>query len=139
MLLAATLDVFALSETLYSAKIFYPKGYDADRAKQIDQVLTDKQFKFLTGLTSYWEPEFSTTLVYEGDAGNLNAFVLAMHKLDRVNVRLSFSPDLSKETGSALTAGSWWVKYRHTEPNMIEIRINLAAPTVAKFSFDLPK
>ena len=74
-----------------------------------------------------------------GERISTNAFVLAMHKLDRVNVRLSFSPDLSKETGSALTAGSWWVKYRHTEPNMIEIRINLAAPTVAKFSFDLPK
>ena len=56
-------------------------------------------------------------------------------------MRLTFSRDLSKETGSALQAGSWWVIYSHTMPDTVTVRINLAAPSLGgnKFELRLPK
>ena len=56
-------------------------------------------------------------------------------------MRLTFSADLAKETGSALQAGSWWVKYAHTTPDTITVRVNLAADALGrdKFELRLPK
>ena len=66
--LAATVHwAFGLSLSLPQAEIFFPKGYDTNRAEQVLSVLRSDRFKFLGGLTSYWEPEWSTTLVYDGD------------------------------------------------------------------------
>ena len=100
-------------------------------------VLRSDRFKYLGGLTSYWEPEWSTTLVYEGDGKALAAFLAALNEVKGMNVRLTFSADLSKETGSALQAGSWWVKYSHTMPNTITVRINLAAEALGRDRFEL--
>lgn len=132
---------FGLSVSLPKPEIFFPKGCDTNRAEQIQAVLRAKDLKYLGGLTSYWEPEFSTTLVYDGDAGRLSAFLGALNQVTGLTVRLTFSEDLSKETGSALVAGSWWVKYSHTAPDTITVRINLAAETLgrSKFELRLPK
>jgi hypothetical protein len=58
-----------------------------------------------------------------------------------MSVRLTFSSDLSKETGSALQAGSWWVIYSHTMPDTITVRVNLAAQSWSggQFELRLPK
>jgi hypothetical protein len=136
--LAATLtSVFALSEELRQPKIFFRRGYDTNRTEKVTAVLTSKEFKYKTGLTSYWEPDFATTLVYEGDAKSLSEFVAALNRVPGMKVALTFSPDLSKEMGSALTAGSWWVKYRHTEPDTLTVRVNLAAEMLGKEKFTL--
>ena len=116
----------ALSLELPTPSIYFPKGYDTNRAERILAVLRSGKFKYLGGLTSYWPPAWSTTLVYEGDATALNAFVAALNKVSGVTVRITFSSDLSKETGSALQTGSWWVIYSHTAPDTITVRINLA-------------
>jgi hypothetical protein len=100
-------------------------------------VLRSKEFKYLNGLTSYWPPEWPTTLVYDGNAEKLHAFIAALNKVGGVTVRLTFSRDLSKETGSALSAGSWWVKYSHTTPDTITVRINLAAESLGRDQFEL--
>jgi len=117
----------ALSLQLREPRLYLPKGYDEARAKAIGQVLEDKRFKFVDGIQSYWPPEWPTTLVYEGDAKSLHAFLDAVRSLKGVGVRVTFSPDLSKETGSALSAGSWWVKYSHTASDTLTVRVNLAA------------
>jgi hypothetical protein len=134
-------QALALSIPLPHPQIYYPKGYDTNRAAQIESALQNKSLKYLDGLTSYWEPEWSTTLAYGGDAAALNELLAALHKVGGVTVRLTFSKDLSKETGSALSAGSWWVNYSHTMPDTITIRINLAAETLGgdKFELRLPK
>jgi hypothetical protein len=134
-------QAFGLSIALAKPEIFFPKGYDTNRAAQIHSVLRRENLKYLNGLTSFWEPEFSTTLVYGGDAEALNGFLAALHKIGGVNVRLTFSKDLSKETGSALSAGSWWVMYSHTMPETITVRVNLAAEALGgdKFEVRLPK
>ena len=132
---------FALSHSLPQPQIFFPKSYDTNRAEQVHSVLRSDQFKYLGGLTSYWEPKFSTTLVYDGDAQSLTAFLAALNEVKSITVRLTFSSELSKETGSALQAGSWWVMYSHTEPDTITVRINLAAESLGrdKFELRLPK
>ncbi len=138
---AAPGQLLALSVGLPQPDIFFPKGYDTNRADRILSVLRSNQFRYLGGLTSYWEPEWGTTLVYQGDAANLTAFLAALNEVEGVTVRLTFSRDLARETGSALQAGSWWVKYAHTAPNSITVRINLAAPALGgdKFELKLPK
>ena len=91
----------------------------------------------LGGLTSYWEPKWSTTLVYQGDGQALTTFLSALNAVKGMSLRLTFSSDLSKETGSALQAGSWWVIYSHTMPDTITVRINLAAQSLGGDQFEL--
>jgi len=140
--LAATVHhAVGLSLSLPEPAIFFPKGYDTNRAQQVLSVLRSDKFKYLGGLTSYWDPEWSTTLVYEGDAQALTTFLAALNEVKGMTVRLTFSNDLSQETGSALQAGSWWVKYSHPMPDTITVRINLAAQSLGrdKFELRLPK
>src|SRR5688572_17778872 len=136
-----TYQASGLSEALSVPKIHFPKGYATNRAEQITAVLRDPRFKYLNGLTSYWPPEWPTTLVYDGNAEKLHSFIAALRGVSGITVRLTFSRDLAKETGSALSAGSWWVKYSHTAPDTITVRINLAAETLGgdKFELELPK
>jgi hypothetical protein len=68
---------FGLSLRLSQPGIFFPQGYDTNRGDQVLSVLRADKFKYLGGLTSYWEPEWSTTLVYEGDGQALTAFLAA--------------------------------------------------------------
>jgi hypothetical protein len=132
---------FGLSRDLPRPEIYFPKGYDTNRAERVHSALRAEKFKYLGGLVSYWEPEWSTSLVYDGGAQSLTAFLAALNEIKAITVRLTFSPDLSKETGSALQAGSWWVVYSHTMPDTITVRINLAAETLGrdKFELRLPK
>lgn len=139
VLLLGIANVYALSIERNSPGIEYTKNFDKKTAKAIDAVLTDKQFHYLNGLTSYWEPKFETTLVYDGDADSLNHFIAEMSAVHGIRVHLTFSHDLSKETGSALSAGSWWVLYSHVTPNVVTIRINLAAPKLANLEITLPE
>jgi hypothetical protein len=127
----AALDVaFGLSRSLPQPEIYFPKGYDTNRAEQIHSVLRSEKLKYLDGLVSYWGPEWFTTLVYDGDALALSGFLAALNEVRGITVRLTFSRDLSKETGSALQAGSWWVIYSHTAPDTVTVRVNLAAQTL---------
>jgi len=136
-----TPSAYGLSRSLPQPEIYFPAGYDTNRAGQLQSVLRSDQFKYLGGLVSYWEPEWSTTLVYEGNGAALTSFLRALNNVKGITIRLTFSADLSKETGSALQAGSWWVKYSHTAPDTVTVRINLAAASLGgdKFELVLPK
>lgn len=121
--------VRALSLARESPGIHFPPNHDKKRAESLSGVISSGKFHYLGGLTSFWEPEWSTTLVYEGDATSLNRFLTALSEVEGLRIRLAFSPDLSKATGSVLQAGSWWLVYRHTMPDTVTIRLNLAAET----------
>lgn len=139
VLLLGVASAYALSIQRNSPGIEYPKNFDKKTASAIDSVLTDKQFHYLNGLTNYWEPKYETTLVYDGDVSSLNHFIARMTAVRGIRVHLTFSHDLSKETGSALSAGSWWVMYSRVTPNVVTIRINLAAPKLANLEITLPE
>jgi hypothetical protein len=130
LLLMAAGTALALSEELRSPRINFAKGYDARRVDAVQAVLTNKQYHYLDGLISYWPPEWSTMLVYAGDTKSLKSFLEELSQVKGMHVRVQFSKDLSKETGSALSAGSWFVKYRQTEADTITVRVNLAAKDI---------
>lgn len=119
----------ALSVARESPQIHFPSNYDGKRAEALSAVITSAKFRYLGGLTSFWEPEWSTTLVYEGDTKSLHEFLTGLNGVEGMRVRLTISADLSKESGSALRAGSWWLIYSHTSPDTVTVRINLAAET----------
>ena len=132
----ASISAFALSEALHQPSILFPKGYDTNRSEQVLSVLRSNKFHFLGGLVSYWSPEWSTTLVYEGDGKSLTEFLQTLARVKGIHVAITYSTDLSKETGSALQAGSWWVKYSHTAPDVITVRINRAAEGLGSGEFE---
>ena len=68
----------------------------------------------------------------------MQAFLAALRKVEGFGVKVTSSRDLAKETGSALVAGSWWVIYRHTTPDTVEVRVNRAAKELNVEKLDLP-
>jgi hypothetical protein len=130
-------QAWALSEMLHAPRIFWPKGYDQKKAEQVQAVLRSDKFAFRGGLISYWEPQWSTTVVYGGNTKSLNAFMRELRRIPGIRVKVTLSQDLSKETGSALQAGSWWVKYSHVTPDTLTVRINLASPEIDSEQIDL--
>jgi hypothetical protein len=131
LMLALGLGVaLALSEQLHEPKIRFPKGYNDNRGQQITDVLKNPESKFLDGIISYWEPDWATTLVYGGDTKALQTQLADLGRIHGLKVKVTLSRDLAKETGSALQTGSWWVKYRHTAPDVLEVRVNLASDQI---------
>lgn len=129
-LLGTAASAWALSIALPAPDIRFPADFDAGRAKAIEAVLYDKQFHYVGGLYSDWDPAFSSTLVYTGNTDSLEAMVKGLGKVQGMHIRVSVSKDLSKETGSALQAGSWWVMYSHVTPDVLTVRVNLAAKDI---------
>jgi hypothetical protein len=128
---------WALSEEVTHPKIFFPKPFDEKKAEQIHRALRGEKLGFQGGLISYWEPTWSTTLVYGGDTAALQTLLKDLSAVAGMRVKVSFSKDLSKETGSALRAGSWWVKYSHVTPDVLTVRINLAAKEIDPSQLEL--
>jgi hypothetical protein len=138
LLATSATTAFALSRELHEPEVFWPKGFDEKAAHAVTAVLKDARFKFKSGLISYWEPKFETTLAYDGDTSSLNAFVAALAKVNGVNVKVTFAKDLSKETHGYPPAGAWWVQYAHDAPNDVIVRVNLADPKLDIEKLELP-
>ena len=138
-LAAAVRCALGMHMVLHQPTIFFPNGYDTNRANQVESVLGSSRFKFLAG--DAWDNDFGqspgTVLVYDGDARSLTAFLAALNEVKGISVRLTFSYDLSKETGSALPAGSWWVEYSQAKPDTVTVRVNLAAESLGRDKFEL--
>jgi len=115
---------------LHEPRLHFPKGYNANRAQQITAALKKPEAKFRDGLVSYWEPDWATILVYGGDTKALQGQLADLSQIAGLQVKVTLSRDLAKETGSALRSGSWFIQYRHTVPDVIEVRINLASDQV---------
>ena len=94
-------SAFGLSRSLSQPEIYFPKGYDTNRVARVHAALRAEEFKYLGGLVSYWEPEWSTTLVYDGDAQSLTAFLAVLNEINGIIVRLTFSPLISPKRRAA--------------------------------------
>jgi len=116
----------ALSIALPSPEIRFPQDFDAKTAAAMEGVLHDKQFKYIDGLYSHWPPAWGTTLVYGGDTAALQAMIDRLSRVPKIHLRLTFSQDLSRESGTGHSAGNWWVMYSHQTPHVLSIRVNLA-------------
>jgi hypothetical protein len=120
-------SLLALSESLPAPSIRFPRNFDTARAEKILEVLRRPEFHYVDGLTSLWPPKWGTTLVYDGDARTFEKFLIALRKLDGIAVNVTLSRDLAKESGTGHSAGAWWVMYHHTTPDLLIVRVNLAA------------
>ena len=128
----------ALSMELHDPSIFFPKSFDQDKAALIKAGLTDPKYKFKEGLTSYWEPKFATTLVYNGDTAALNSMISRLSAIKGMEVNVTYSDDLAKETHGFPPAGNWWVVYDHTKPNTLTLRVNRASKEIKPDEIMLP-
>jgi hypothetical protein len=128
----------ALSQELHDPRIFFPKSFDLQKAALINAALSDNDFKFKEGLTSYWQPKFATTLAYEGDTPALNALLARLAQIKGLKLAVTFSKDLSKETHGFPPSANWWVNYDHTAPNTLTIRVNLASKDIHPEELKLP-
>lgn len=129
-LLGTAASAWALSLALPAPDIRFPTDFSSERDRAIEAVLNNKQFHYMGGLYSDWEPAFSSTLVYAGNTDSLVAMVKGLGKVQGMHIKVTVSKDLSKETGSALQAGSWWVVYSHVTPDVLTVRVNLAAKDI---------
>ncbi|HEY7119491.1 MAG TPA: hypothetical protein VH475_23065 [Tepidisphaeraceae bacterium] len=126
VLLSTTL-ASALTEELHSPRILFGKTFDPNKAAAITAVIQDRQFHFIDGQISYWEPDWATTLVYDGDTRSLNNFLGALAAVPKLRVNVLVSKDLASRTHGAHATGAWWLEYRHTAPDTVTVRVNLAA------------
>ena len=138
MSVLAASPAWALSISLPTPTIRFPNGYDGRRADVIHAVLRQPDFKYIDGLTSLWPPKWGTTLVYGGDTRALEKCLRALRQIDGIGVRVTFSPDLAKESGTGHSAGSWWVMFDHTAPDVLTVRINLSAEKIVVRELTLP-
>lgn len=122
----------ALSRGLSEPELFFPKGHEATQAEALLKALKHPGQTFLGGLVSYWEPDWTTTLVYGGGNSELQSMIDALRAIPGITLKVSVAADLGKETGSAVAAGSWWVLFHHTSPHTIELRLNAAQPAFGK-------
>ena len=138
-LAAAVQFAFGMHMVLHGPTLPFPNGYDTNRAEQVKSVLGSDKFKFLGG--DAWDNDFGQSpgaiLVYGGDSRSLTTFLAALNEIKGISVRLTFSRDLSKETGMGLPAGSWWVEYSQAKPDTVTVRVNLAAESLGRDQFEL--
>lgn len=130
--------VSALSVMLPAPDVNFPKGYDQARAGQILAILRDPLLKYQDGITSYWPPEWGTTLVYDGDTAALNSMLARLAKIPGVHVALSFTrgPVATTRDGRS---GNWEVKYGQTTPNTLHVVVNLKAAGIDVEKLLLPQ
>jgi hypothetical protein len=127
----------ALSEDVRHPKIFFPKTFDANKAEQLHTALRREKLGFQGGLISYWPPKWSTTLVYNGDTAALRTLLGDLVAVPGMRVKVAFSKDLSKETRGFPQPGNWWVIYSHETPDVVTVRVNLAAHGIDASQLDL--
>ncbi len=127
----------ALSRGLEQPDIFFPKAYNQKKAASILNVLQDKQFKYVSGLTSFWPARgpqslaYPTFLYYDGETASLEKFVAALVKLQGVHLQVSFSRKVEN--------GSWEVIYSHTNPDTLSVVVNLKAKQIDLEELHLPE
>lgn len=131
-------SAFSLSRAVAGEpSIFFPLSYDQAKADAIQKALRNEKYRFIDGLISYWEPRWSTTLSFGGDTRSLNELLQNLIHLKLVEIKVTFSKNLSQESGTGMSAGSWWVIYEHTHPNRLTIRINLASEDIDPAKLEL--
>src|SRR5437868_1130770 len=79
-----------LSEVLHSPKIFWPADFDTKTAQEVVRILSSKKLDFRGGLVSYWEPQWSSTLVYSGDTNALNGLLADLRKVPGFRIEVLF-------------------------------------------------
>jgi hypothetical protein len=112
---------YALSRPI-GRDIEFPKNYDPQKAEAIRKVIQSERFKFVDGVVSYWPPDWSTRLSFEGDAGSFNEFLVELRELRDISFRLVLYRGRSDELRRDST---WQLDFSHARPNQLTVYLNI--------------
>lgn len=129
------LEIYGLSSPI-GRDIEFAKGFDPARADTLRKFVREEKFKFVDGLVSYWPPEISTRLSFEGDTNSLNEFFAELRKLPGFSMRLVLYKGRSDELRSD---SSWQLDYSQPRPNEIVIYLNLNSAAIDLRKLKLPE
>ena len=129
----APIGAYALSRAI-GRDIEFPKNYDPKRAAAIQHVIQDKRFEFVGGIVSYWPPDWSTRLSFEGNAKSLNQFMDELRKIDGISLRLVRYQGRNDEFRRD---SAWQLDFSHTRSNQLTLYLNLKSTNIdfAKLTF----
>jgi hypothetical protein len=128
-------NCFALSREI-GRDIEFPKNYDPIKAAAVRKVIQDTRFKFLSGIVSYWPPDWGTRLSFDGDAESLNEFISELRKLPGIGLRLILYKGRNDD---GRRDSPWQLDYSHARPDQLTIYLNLQAPRMDFYKLKLPE
>jgi len=137
-LLVAAPAAFALSRSLPTPDINFPKDYDKARAAQILGILRSPKLKYADGIISYWPPKWETTLVYNGDTAALNGLLADLQGVKGLNVAVTFSRGNLATTRDG-ASGNWEVNYVQNAPDTLSVVVSLKSDKIDLEKLRLPE
>jgi hypothetical protein len=126
---------FALSRDI-GRDIEFPKDYEPAKQKAILAVVRDQRFKFVSGLVSYWPPDWSTRLSFAGDAKSLSDFLVALRGIDGVGFRLVLYKGRDDEQRRDST---WQLDFSKAHPDLLTIHVNILSKELDLAALQLPE
>jgi hypothetical protein len=114
----------------------FGKGYDETKAENLRKFVRDEKFKFLGGYVSYWPPEISTRLSFEGETQSLNDFFTELRKLRGFTMRLVLYKGRSDELRNDST---WQLDYSQARPDEVVVYLNLNSTSLDFGKLKLPE
>src|SRR5688572_18831768 len=135
MLAILPFPALALSMAIHR-DIEFPKGYDTNKAAEIRRVIQDEQFKFVSGLVSYWPPDWGTRLSFEGDAESLNQFFTKVREIKGLEMRLILYKGRNDERRRD---SDWQLDFSHARPKQLIIYLNLNAKNLDFYNVKFPE
>lgn len=116
--------------------IEFPAGYDRAKQKAILSVIRDERFKFVSGLVSYWPPDWGTRLSFAGDTESLNAFIKSLRQIRGIGLRML----LYKGRNDELRRDSaWQLDFSKAHPDLLTIYVNLNSGELDMEKLQLPE
>jgi hypothetical protein len=134
-LAVAVVQTFALSREI-GRDIEFPKNYDAGKAAAIRKVIQDKRFNFVSGVVSYWPPDWGTHLSFQGEAANLNEFLSELRKLQGISLRVILYRGRDDESRRDT---AWQLSFSHARPDQLTVYLNLEAKNLDFSKVKLPE
>ena len=119
-------DAEALSRSI-GRDIEFPKDYDPVKSEAIRKVLRNERCQFVGGNVSYWPPDWSTRLSFEGGAASLNAFLAELEGLPGIGVRLILYRGRNDERRRD---SAWQLDFSHARPNQLALYLNVNSASV---------
>ena len=119
-------SAYALSRSI-GRDIEFPKNYDSKKSEAIRKVIQNERFKFVDGTVSYWPPDWSTRLSFEGDAASFNEFLAELRALPEIGLRLILYRGRNDELRRDST---WQLDFSHARPNQLTVYLNINSTNI---------
>jgi hypothetical protein len=129
------MGTFALSRSI-GRDIEFPKNYDPKKAEAIRKVIQNERFKFVGGIVSYWPPDWSTRLSFDGDVTSFNGFVAELRKIDGIGLRFIRFQGRNDESRRD---SAWQLNFSHARTNELTLYLNLNSTSIDFAKVTLPE